>query len=111
MVDSKNIRLKTEELQKLGANIKLYREKSQLSQEDLAMYAGLHRTFISSVERGYYNISFLNLLKIASSLDITLQTLLEGIKPGKPQMSEKLIRLRDRFDKNSPKNQDLVDKD
>jgi transcriptional regulator with XRE-family HTH domain len=98
MVGKKNIRLKTEELQKLGSNIKIYREKASLSQEDLAMYAGLHRTFISSVERGKYNISFVNLLNIASSLNITLETLLEGIKPGKPEMSAKLIRLQKHFD-------------
>ena len=43
------------------ANLKYYRLKADISQEALAAKAGLHRTYISSVERGLRNISIDNI--------------------------------------------------
>lgn len=53
----------------IGNNIKKIRKKENLSQEELAFRSGLHRTYIGSVERGERNITILNLIKIAKSLN------------------------------------------
>ena len=44
------------------------RLKKELSQERLAELAGLHRTYVSSVERGERNISLENIDRLANAL-------------------------------------------
>lgn len=44
-------------------NMKKYRNEKHLSQEELADKAGLHRTYISSIERGQRNVSLKNIQK------------------------------------------------
>jgi transcriptional regulator with XRE-family HTH domain len=44
------------------------RLKKGLSQERLAELAGLHRTYVSSVERGERNISLENIDRLANAL-------------------------------------------
>ncbi len=83
----------------LGKNIKLTRESLNLSQEELAMMSGLHRTFIGAVERGENNISFNNLVNIAGVLGISLEKLFEGIKPKPPQMTDQFKKIKSHFDK------------
>jgi transcriptional regulator with XRE-family HTH domain len=51
-------------------NVKHYRVVQGLSQEKLAELAGLHRTYISSLEREQRNISVDNIQKIATALQI-----------------------------------------
>jgi transcriptional regulator with XRE-family HTH domain len=70
----------TELLKALGGRIRDLRLKSGYSQEAFADYCGVHRTFMGTVERGESNISFTNLAKIATALDITLAGLLSGIE-------------------------------
>lgn len=52
----------------LAENVKYYRKEEGLSQEDLAFETGLHRTYISSIERGKRNVSIENVAKIADAL-------------------------------------------
>lgn len=59
-----------------GAKLKQIRTVKKISQEELAFRSGLHRTYISSVERGERNISIINIKKIADALDIEPQDLL-----------------------------------
>ena len=66
-------------LKLLGENIKKARTLLGISQEELAFRSMLHRTYISSVERGERNISFLNLIKIAKAIEISPSELIEGI--------------------------------
>ena len=72
-------------LKQLGLSIKLARVRKELSQEELAELAGLHRTYIGMVERAERNITVINLVQIAKALDISLDKLfdnsLEAIKP------------------------------
>ena len=56
-------------------NMKKYRLAKKLSQEELSYKAKLHRTYISSVERGQRNISLKNIEKIAEALEIDVYKL------------------------------------
>ncbi len=47
------------------------RSRRGWSQEDLAERAGLHRTYISEVERGLRNLSLDNIGRIANALEVT----------------------------------------
>lgn len=58
-------------------NIKRLREEQGLSQEALADLAGLHRTYVGSVEREERNISIDNIERIALALNVSPASLLE----------------------------------
>ncbi|QUH21249.1 helix-turn-helix domain-containing protein [Alkaliphilus sp. B6464] len=60
---------------KFGLNVKKYRQNKEYSQEKLAEISGLHRTYISSIERGTRSISLNNIEKIAKSLDVEIYQL------------------------------------
>lgn len=60
----------------LAHNIKKYRALAGLSQEELAAVCGLHRTYISDVERCSRNISIDNVEKIAKAFNISVAELL-----------------------------------
>lgn len=70
----------TELLKALGGRIRELRLKRGYSQEAFADHCGVHRTFMGTVERGESNLSFTNLAKVASALDITLSGLLSGVE-------------------------------
>ena len=53
-----------------AVNLKRYRVKMGLSQEEFADKAGLHRTYISAIEREKRSIAIDNIEKIASALEI-----------------------------------------
>jgi len=53
-------------------NVRKYRIKQNLSQEELAEKAGLHRTYIGSVERGERNITINVMEKICIALEISI---------------------------------------
>lgn len=58
--------------EKFGHRIKEIRQSKGISQEELALKAQLHRTYISSVELGKRNISLLNVEKLAKALDCSI---------------------------------------
>lgn len=60
----------------LAANIRRYRRKAGLSQEELAHRAGIDRTYISSLERCRYSASIDVLDRIASELGVDAAALL-----------------------------------
>jgi transcriptional regulator with XRE-family HTH domain len=64
----------------LGAKIQKMRLEKGLSQEELAFEAGLHRTYISHVERGSRNITVIGLCKVAKGLKIKPSEIIEGLK-------------------------------
>jgi transcriptional regulator with XRE-family HTH domain len=53
-----------------ATNLKCYRNEKGLSQREFADLAGLHRTYISAVERERRSIALDNIEKIASALNI-----------------------------------------
>jgi len=57
-------------------NMRALREAIGLSQEKLADIAGLHRTYIGSIERGERNLSIDNIEKISLALGVAPYTLL-----------------------------------
>lgn len=57
-------------LQVFSNNLRKYRNASGLSQEAFANKAGLHRTYISALERGKRSIALDNIEKIADALEI-----------------------------------------
>jgi transcriptional regulator with XRE-family HTH domain len=62
---------------RVGANLRRAREDLGISQEELADRAGLHRTYVSGVERGVRNPTVLVLEKLAKALKVKSSTLLE----------------------------------
>lgn len=64
---------------RVGLNLKRYRKDSGLSQEALAAEAGLHRTYISGVERGVRNPTVAVLEQIAKAVGIATGKLLDEI--------------------------------
>lgn len=64
---------------KLGKKIKELRNKRGISQEKLAFVCGLHRTYISDIERGTRNISIKNIGKIAKALKVKVSDLTENL--------------------------------
>lgn len=57
-------------LRVFGVNVRKYRTALGISQEKFAELCGLHRTYISDVERFQRSISLSNIQKIADALGI-----------------------------------------
>lgn len=53
-----------------GNNVRKYRTEKGISQERLAEISGLHRTYISAIERFHRSIALENIQRIADALDI-----------------------------------------
>lgn len=66
-----------------GMNVRQRREKLGISQERFAELCGLHRTYISDLERFQRNISINNIERIASALGVDAYILFM-----KPEKSE-----------------------
>lgn len=64
------------EAEAFGVAVRSRRERVGLSQEALADRAGLHRTYVGSVERGERNVSLKNIHVLAAALGTTASQLL-----------------------------------
>lgn len=66
-------------LEKFGEKVKLERIKQDLSQEELAAKAGVHRTYIGMIERAEKNITLENIEKIAKALNLALKDIFKEL--------------------------------
>lgn len=62
---------------KFGNKLRKERMKRNLSQEQLAELADVHRTYIGMLERAEKNVTLKNLEKIAKALNMKLSKLVE----------------------------------
>lgn len=64
-----------------GQRVRTLRLAMKLSQEELAFRAGIHRTYLSDIERGCRNPSLKNIAAIAKALGMPLSHLFLGVYP------------------------------
>ncbi len=70
--------------QRFGLAIRQRRHELGISQEELSFRAGLHRTYISDIERGFRSPSLENIEKLAKALEIPIYILFAdyGVEKG-----------------------------
>lgn len=73
-----------------GLRLRELRRQAGLSQEALAHESGLDRSYVGGVERGEYNISLLNICRLADALGLSPEELLKFSNSGK----ERKVRSR-----------------
>ena len=66
----------------LASNLRRIRNSTGMSQEELADRAGLHRTYISSVERAQRNVTLENIFALAKALGVQPDQLIKPIPKG-----------------------------
>jgi len=62
---------------KFGEKVRELRTKKGLSQEKLAEFAEVHRTYIGMIERAEKNITLVNIEKIAKALNVSISSMFE----------------------------------
>ena len=62
---------------KFGERVREIRNSKNLSQEQLAHDANVHRTYIGMIERAEKNITLANIEKIAKALEVSIVELLK----------------------------------
>lgn len=65
--------MKREILTKFGNKVREERTKLGLSQEELAVRAGVHRTYIGMIERAEKNITLENIQKVSKALNLKIR--------------------------------------
>ena len=63
---------------RVGRNLRAWREERGYSQERLAEFLGVHRTYASGVERGERNLSLKALERLAEQLGVDPLALLKN---------------------------------
>jgi transcriptional regulator with XRE-family HTH domain len=64
--------------QLFGQRVKELRNKKGISQEKLAEFSDLHRTYISSIELGKRNVALENIARLAKALDCNIEDLFKS---------------------------------
>jgi CheY-like chemotaxis protein/DNA-binding XRE family transcriptional regulator len=63
----------------LGQSVKIRRRQLGFSQEELAWRAGLHRTYVTDIERGARNLSLATAERLAQALEVPISILLRDV--------------------------------
>ena len=66
-------------LENFGINFKHYRNKAKMSQENIAEITGFSKSYISNVESAKHNISLVNAIKFANSINKTIEELIKEL--------------------------------
>ena len=67
-------------LSNLGSVVKERRQELGFSQEELAERSGLHRTYITDIERGVRNITLKSATKVADALELSLTSIFAKVE-------------------------------
>jgi transcriptional regulator with XRE-family HTH domain len=62
---------------KFGKNLKKLRLEKKMSQGDIARALGVHRSYISGLERGIRNPTLINIERLAKALKMDIKRLLD----------------------------------
>ena len=65
--------------ERFGTAVKFRREELGLTQEELAERAGIHRTYLSDIERGGRNPSLVHIEKLSIALSLHLSELFQRV--------------------------------
>jgi transcriptional regulator with XRE-family HTH domain len=65
---------------RFGYVVRARREELRLTQEGLADKAGIHRAYLSDIERGSRNVSLINIERIAAALTLRMAELFEIVE-------------------------------
>jgi len=68
--------------QRFGKRVRSIRQRKAWSLEELAERAGMHVTYLSSIERGHRNPTLNVIGSLASALGVSLSELLAGVEAG-----------------------------
>ncbi len=69
--------MNTKILENFGQSVRKKRKQAELSQEELAEKLGIHRTYMSFIERGIRNPSLLMIFKISRALKMKIPELFD----------------------------------
>lgn len=78
-------------LRHLGDAIRLRRVDLILSQEQLGLRAGFHRTYITDIENGQRNMSLLTALKLSKALRCLLSSQIASAEQALEQENDKRL--------------------
>ena len=68
-------RAKPDIRERFGFAVRTRREELDLTQEEFAERAGIHRTYLSDIERGTRNLSLVNIERVAAALVLPMSEL------------------------------------
>lgn len=66
--------------ERFGSAVRDRREALGLTQEEFAERAGIHRTYLSDIERGTRNPSLINIERVAVALNLTLSEMFRPVE-------------------------------
>ncbi len=68
--------------ERFGDAVRDRREALGLTQEEFAERAGIHRTYLSDIERGTRNVSLVNIERLSEALALEMSDLFKSIESG-----------------------------
>ena len=63
-----------------GSTVRQLREEQGINQEDFAAMAGIHRTYVSSIELGKVQVSIVIAQKLATALGVKLSAVWKRVE-------------------------------